>query len=256
MVLISAHLIIGLLILIGFRLGRIDSHQGRLGPVLVGWWYRRLTALLGLQIHTRGTLARRSLLVANHISWMDIPVIGSLDRVSFLSKAEVRQWPLIGWMAEQLGTLFIERGNHQAADLTQHISAQVREQQSVVIFAEGTTGDGHQLKRFYPRLLAAAQQPGIDVQPVALRYGNNTNPDPIAPFIGDDNLIAHLWRVLCQAQIQVEVHCLQVITGVGSDRRSLASECERRIADALGVQPPTALSRRPSRGNNPPEAPS
>jgi 1-acyl-sn-glycerol-3-phosphate acyltransferase len=65
----------------------------------------------------------------------------------------------------------------------------MREQRPVVIFAEGTTSDGRQLRGFYPRLLAAGQQPGVDVQPVAIRYGTNAEPDLVAPFINDDALI-------------------------------------------------------------------
>lgn len=232
---IGVHLCIGAFIILGLALWRAVGGTGSASPVVVCWWYRQLTPMLGLKVQAQGLPANQALLVSNHISWLDVPVLGSLAPMTFLSKAEVRQWPIIGWMSAQIGTLFIKRGGHQTSELIDHITATVREQQPVVIFPEGTTSDGHLLRRFHPRLLAAAQQPHIDVQPVAIRYGTNTNPDPTAPFIDDDTLIAHLWHILCQSQIEVEVRFLEAIVTADIDRRTLASACETQIARALGL---------------------
>ncbi|MFW6258853.1 MAG: lysophospholipid acyltransferase family protein [Halochromatium sp.] len=227
--------LLGAAIVLGMGLWRRLGGSGAATPAIVQWWFRRVTPILGLRIHVEGEQARSALIVANHISWLDIPVLGALGPVGFLSKAEIRQWPLIGWMAAQIGTLFITRGGNQTAALIQRIETRMREQRPVVIFAEGTTSDGRQLRGFYPRLLAAGQQPGIDVQPVAIRYGTNAEPDPIAPFIDDDALIPNVWRVLCQPRTQVQVHFLPPIVGAGMDRRALASQCETLIAQALEV---------------------
>lgn len=231
---IGGHLCVGAFIILGLALWRAIGGSISTSPVVVCWWYRQLTPMLGLKVQAQGLPADHALLVANHISWLDVPVLGSLAPMTFLSKAEVRQWPIIGWMSAQIGTLFIKRGGHQTAELIDHIAATVREQQPVVIFPEGTTSNGHQLRRFHPRLLAAAQQPHIDVQPVAIRYGTNANPDPTAPFIGDDTLLAHLWRILGQSQIEVEVRFLEVIATADVDRRTLANACELHIARTLG----------------------
>ncbi len=229
-----AHILLGALIVLGMALWR---RLGRSTPTsaMVQWWFQRLTPILGLRIRADGQQAKSALIIANHISWMDIPVLGALGPVGFLSKAEIRQWPLIGWMGAQIGTLFINRGGHQTADLIKCIEARMREQRPVVIFAEGTTSDGRQLRGLYPRLLAAGQQPGVDVQPVAIRYGTNAEPDLIAPFIDDDTLIPNLWRVLCQPSTQVQVHFLAPIVGADLDRRTLATQCETQIAQALEV---------------------
>ncbi|WP_462322434.1 lysophospholipid acyltransferase family protein [Halochromatium sp.] len=244
---VGGHLSIGALIVVGLALWRVLGGSARTNPAIVCWWYRHLRPMLSLEVRVQGQIAQRALLVSNHISWLDIPVLGSLAPMTFLSKSEVRQWPMIGWMSAQVGTLFIKRGGHQTSELIERIAARVLEQQPVVIFPEGTTSNGLKLRRFHPRLLAAAQQPHIDVQPVAIRYGSNAEPDPIAPFIDDDTLIAHLWRVLCQPKTEVEVRFLELVVTAGTDRRALAANCELRIAQALGlsvIAGPTTSQRR------------
>jgi 1-acyl-sn-glycerol-3-phosphate acyltransferase len=228
------HLLIGGTLLLGFALWRASGRPPRPQPRIVRWWHRRLLPLLGVEIaETQGEPATPALIVANHVSWLDIPVLGSLAETDFLSKSEVRKWPLIGWMSAQAGTLFIKRGGHQTQSLTEQIETRVRQGKPVVIFAEGTTSDGRQVRRFFPRLLASARETGAPVQPVAIRYGSNAEPDPIAPFIGDDNLIAHGWRVLRQPGTRAIVHFLEPIASSGIDRRTLASRCRNAIAAAL-----------------------
>jgi len=232
---IIGHLLLGAIIVAGWSLARLLGRRSGASPVVVCWWYQRLVPMLGLRIQVVGAAAERALLIANHISWLDVPVLGSIGDISFLSKDEVRRWPLIGWMSAQVGTLFIKRGGNQTAALIEQIQARVSQGQPVVIFPEGTTSDGLRLRRFHPRLMAAAQQPGIDAQPVTIRYGEPAQPDLIAPFIGNDTLLAHLWRVLCQPRIEVRVEFLSPVSGDGLDRRALATRCQDAIAEALGV---------------------
>lgn len=232
--LVAYHLM-GVFILLSLAFWHRLGGSGASNPAIVQWWFQRVTPILGLQIGVAGDRAKSALIVANHISWLDIPVLGSLRPVGFLSKAEVRHWPVIGWMSAQIGTLFIKRGGSQTAELVEHIGARVREQRPVVIFAEGTTSDGRQLRAFYPRLLAAGQQPGVDVQPVAIRYGTNAEPDLVAPFIDNDGLIPSLWRILCRPRTRVQVNFLTPIVGTDMDRRKLASHCETQIARVLNV---------------------
>lgn len=232
---IIGHLLLGAFIVVGWTLARSLGRRNGASPAVVCWWYRRLIPMLGLRVRVVGAPAERALLIANHISWLDIPVLGSIGDISFLSKDEIRRWPLIGWMSEQVGTLFIKRGGHQTAELIEQIQARVSQGQPVVIFPEGTTSDGRRLRRFHPRLMAPALQPGIDAQPLTIRYGDHAEPDRIAPFIGDDALLPHLWRVLCQPQIGVQVEFLSRVSSVGMDRRALARVCQDQIALALGV---------------------
>ena len=206
-------------------------------PAVVSWWHRRLCRTLDLRIVVDGDLTPGALLVANHVSWLDIPVLGAQAELAFLAKSEVRAWPLIGWMAAVAGTLFIDRGGNQAAELSARIGERLAAGVPVVIFPEGTTTDGRALARFHPRLLAAGQQAGVRVQPVALRYGAEPLPDPIAPFVGNDDLLSHLARLLAHPGLMVRVSFLPPVDAVGLDRRRLAEHCRVAIAARLDPSP-------------------
>lgn len=210
---------------LGYRIAWLDR--------LVCWWHQRLLRCLGVRVRADGVVVGGNLLVANHVSWLDIPVIGSQASSRFLSKAEVRRWPLIGWMSELAGTVFITRGAHQIANVVEGIHAHLQAGQPVVIFPEGTTSDGREVLRFHPRLFAICQQTGVAVQPVVLHYGSGPEPDPVAPFLGDDTLVAHLWRLLRHPGLEVRVSFLAPIPAADLDRRRIADEARRVIAARL-----------------------
>ncbi|MEA3273872.1 MAG: lysophospholipid acyltransferase family protein [Pseudomonadota bacterium] len=180
--------------------------------------------------------------VANHVSWLDIPVIGAQARIGFLSKTEVKDWPLIGWMAEIADTLFIARGANQTGAVIPHIAERVRFGRRLVIFPEGTTTDGARLQRFHPRLLAAGQLSGVRVQPVALRYGTSAAPDPVAPFVGDDALLTHLARLVCHPGLRVRIHFLPPLDGRALSRGRISEHCRLAIARDLGIETSAHLS--------------
>lgn len=215
----------------GERFGRRPRWTAR----AVRWWYGRVCHDLGLRVEVVGAPAPNALLVANHVSWLDIPALGAQGEIGFLSKAEVRDWPVVGWMAAVAGTLFIERGANQTAELTEAIGERVRTGRPVVIFPEGTTSDGTGLLRFHPRLFGSGQQAGVVIQPVALRYGKGPAPDPVAPFIGRDTLLAHLARLLGHASLDVRIQFLAPIDPSRADRRQLAAQARAAIARALGL---------------------
>jgi 1-acyl-sn-glycerol-3-phosphate acyltransferase len=230
---------------LGCRISWLDA--------LVRWWYRRLLRCLDVSVQADGAVAGTTLLVANHISWLDIPVIGSQGNMRFLSKAEVRRWPLIGWMSELAGTVFIARGANRVGDVIEGVCTRIQAGQPVVIFPEGTTSDGRHVRRFHPRLFAICQQTGLSVQPVALRYGSGREPDPVAPFVGDDTLAAHLWRLLRHPGLDVRVSFLTPIPVAALDRRRLADETRRAIAARLALHgsEPAGRPGIPRRGKAP-----
>lgn len=230
--LLTAFLLVALLIAPARARGRRFAQA----PALSRWWYRRLCRILRLRLVVTGELAPGVLLVANHVSWLDIPVLGAQGDLCFLSKAEIRAWPLIGWMAEVLGTLFISRGAHQARGLAEQIAARARDGQVVVIFPEATTSDGSWLRPFHPRLFAAAQDSGAALQPVAIRYGEPDQRDPIAPFIDADQPGPHLRRVLRHPGIRVEARFLPLIPSQGLDRKAMARACREAIGASLGLE--------------------
>ncbi|EIC22473.1 lysophospholipid acyltransferase family protein [Thiorhodovibrio frisius] len=221
-------------------------------PQFVRWWHARLCRILALEITLCGQLSERALVVANHISWLDIPVLGAQGSVGFLSKAEVRRWPVIGWMAAVSGTVFIERGAHRFADAIAALRARIAAGFAVVIFPEGTTSDGTAVRRFLPRLFAVAQPAAdtgggeaepIRLQPVALRYGSGPQPDTIAPYIDDDTLVCHLWQVLKHPGIAVRVTFLPSIDARGQGRRQLADQARAAILNALERETASNIGR-------------
>lgn len=161
---------------------------------------------LGLRVRQQGMPASGPvLLVSNHISWSDIPVLGGTTPLRFLSKAEVGRWPIIGWLARQAGTLFIVRGSGKAREAKQEITSTLSGGQSVLIFPEGTTSTGLSVLPFHSRLLQAAPDAGVAMQGISIAYTRHGRPDHLAPFIGDDEFQSHLPRLLRHPAVDVTI---------------------------------------------------
>ncbi|MEA3292233.1 MAG: lysophospholipid acyltransferase family protein [Pseudomonadota bacterium] len=146
-----------------------------------------------------------TLIVSNHISWLDIHLIGARWPVVFLAKSSVRRWPVIGWLAARSGTLFIERGSG-ANKAVKEIGDSLQSGQSVVLFPEGRTSDGNSVGRFHARLFQAVLDNSSPLRPLALRYLTvGGEHDQRASFAGDVNLLQSLWRVLRGGRIHAEI---------------------------------------------------
>ncbi len=234
-------------IAVGQRLGLKASLERRQRWTCL--FMKRLVAALPFDVQVRGPLPQRPMLwVSNHVSWTDIPLLGMLMPLSFLSKAEVRQWPLAGWLAQQAGTLFIRRGGGDSERLREQIARQLGLARPLLIFPEGTTTSGHALRTFHGRLLAPAIDRGVAVQPVAIQYLRECQIDPVAPFVGDDDLVAHLLRLFAQPRAQVCIHLLPPIGTVGKERALLAMQAQQAIHLALyGFENVEAAPRRQTR---------
>ena len=244
------HLTTGAIIALYIRLRSSIGRRPVWVPQAVRWWHGRLCRALGLRLRIEGCVEPDCLLVGNHISWLDIPIVGAQHEVAFLSKSEVRGWPLIGWMAEIAGTLFIERGAHQADRIAARIVAEVAHGRPLMIFPEGTTSEGHCVRRFHPRLFSVARESGIRIQPVAIGYrrGEDPTPDPRAPYVDDDTLIANLWQIVRHPDLVAYVQFLPPLqTDDEATRRSLAESSRLAIVAALGLEPENDRRRRPDR---------
>lgn len=201
---------------------------------LCRWFLARLSAALPYDIRLTGALPAQPMLwLANHLSWADIAILGMLQPMAFLAKSEVRQWPLLGWLAAEAGTQFIRRGGSDSGALKRLLSAELQQGRNLLIFPEGTTTDGATLRTFHSRLLACAIETATPIQPVAIRYLRGGQADPIAPFIGDDDLLAHLFRLLAADVAVVEVQLLEPIASHGMERNRLGRACHAAIAEAL-----------------------
>lgn len=247
--LILAHLITGATLALAIvALSRCGRRPSWIAAV-VRWWHRRLCAILGLRIRLSGQLAPGCLLIANHISWLDIPIIGAQGEIGFLAKAQIRDWPLIGWLAEIAGTHFIERGANRIQDVSAALREDLGQGRTLMIFPEGTTSDGTRVLRFHPRLFALAQETGLAIQPIALAYrqGHGDMPDTIAPFVGDDTLVAHLLRVIRHPDLVADIRFLPPIAVTQqSQRRVLAETSRRAIVASLGMPEEIERSRTPA----------
>lgn len=236
---VAAHVVVGLGLAVAVAWGpahRLDR------PRLARWWHTQLLRLLHVRVVVRGAVhAGGHLSVANHVSWLDIPVLASLSPTRFVAKAEIRDWPLAGQLASASGALYLRRGHHHARTLLDRIVPLLVQQQSVTLFAEGTTTDGHRLQAFHARLFAAAIEAERPVQPVALRYEATPDGREIAPFIGDDDLLRHLLRVLREPELCVSVQYGAPLAP-GSDRSQLAAATQQAVEALLGLAPAAASS--------------
>ena len=198
-------------------------------------WYRRVLDCIGVRVAVRGESPREPcLVVGNHISWLDILVLGSALPVVFLSKSEIGRWPVIGRLARAGGTLFIARGRAGAARRSiDEIGRALGRGQSVLVFPEGTTGDGRRVGRFYPRLFAAAVESGRPVRPVALRYPHPQGVHPKVHYTGRDLLVPSVLRVLGCRDLRAEVRIGAPLAAAGRERRELAAAARAAVAAAV-----------------------
>jgi 1-acyl-sn-glycerol-3-phosphate acyltransferase len=205
---------------------------------LTRWFLARLSGALPFEVEVRGELPQGPhLWVGNHVSWTDIPLLGQLLPISFLSKAEVRTWPLAGWLAHKAGTLFIRRGSGDSKLLARQLHRHLEARRQLLIFPEGTTTDGQQVRTFHGRLLTGAIEAGVPLQPVAIRYRRDGEIDLIAPFIGDDDLPSHLLRLFRAERAVVEIQLLTPIASHGQERNALARQAQRAVQVALFGEP-------------------
>jgi len=204
----------------------------------VGRWCARTLRSLGIVLHAAGTpRSGATLLVANHISWLDILAINAVQPARFVSKTDVHGWPLIGWLVACGGTLFIERERKRDALRVVHQVAQaLTAGDTVAMFPEGTTSEGHMVLPFHANLLQAAIATETPVQPVALRFCDASHPvSPAAAYVGDTSLAQSLWWVVMARGLQAHVAWLPPQETRQLERRALAEKLRSQIGQALSV---------------------
>ena len=204
---------------------------------MIASWSRGILTLLNVSVRVNGQPEQRGpmLVVINHISWLDVLVMLAAQPVCFVSKSEIRHWPLIGWLATNAGTLYIERDKRRDAMRVVHqIAEALRSSQMIAIFPEGTTSDGKQLLPFHANLLQAAVSAGSLVQPVALRFLESSGELSMSPvYIGDDTLLTSVWRMLCAEPVTAQLDFLPPVQMDGLDRRTLAAQLQALISAQL-----------------------
>ncbi|MDA5094930.1 lysophospholipid acyltransferase family protein [Aliiroseovarius sp. KMU-50] len=234
----------GLLILILVRLIErpICGHDRPVTPYLTQFVCRSAFAILGIPFKARGQQMReKGAVVANHGSWLDIFSLNAKKRVYFVSKAEVANWPGIGWLAKATGTVFIKRDRKEAASQIEIFRERLSLGHKLLFFPEGTSSDARRVLPFKSTLFAAFFAPELRefmwVQPVTVRYFAPEGEDPrFYGWWGDMEFAPHLLQTLAarrQGRVEVVYHDPVKVTDFAS-RKALAAHCETEIRAGLG----------------------
>ena len=216
----------------------VHLHFPKLSPeqteARVQVWSQQLLALWGIHLKVLGqpAVSGPMLLVANHISWLDIVVMHAARHCRFVSKSDVKAWPLIGTLATGCDTLFIERTNRRdAMRMVRDMTQALQNGDVLAIFPEGTTSDGLTLLPFHANLIQAAIAAEAPVQPTAMKFiDQQSGQISLAPcYIGDDTLLGSVWRTLTSDGIEAVVHFGQPQTADGRDRRAWAHDLRAEV---------------------------
>jgi 1-acyl-sn-glycerol-3-phosphate acyltransferase len=203
-------------------------------------WSQQLLALWGIHLKVLGqpAVSGPMLLVANHISWLDIVVMHAARHCRFVSKSDIQRWPLIGTLAGGCDTLFIERTNRRdAMRVVRDMTQALQNGDVVAIFPEGTTSDGLSLLPFHANLIQAAIAADAPVQPMAMKFiDRQSGQISLAPcYIGDDTLLGSVWRTLTSEGIEAVVHFGEPQTAQGRDRRAWAHALREEVMRLNGA---------------------
>ena len=212
-------------------------------------WSRQLLAILHVKLDvcdTPDALPARCLIASNHISWLDIFVVNAVLPATFVAKADVAHWPLVGWLCTRAGTLYIERGSKSAARrANQNIVRMLEAGSLVAICPEGTTSYGDELLPFHAALFQPAVDANAQVQPVTLCYRDaKALLCKGAAYVGDDSLVDSVWAIVSTRHMTASVKFSPPINSAGLARRDLARATEAAIATALGVSAPVRAAEK------------
>ncbi len=205
-------------------------------------WSARLLRILAIHLEISGTppigATAPVMIVANHVSWLDIYAINTVRAARFIAKSEVRRWPVIGWLCGQAGTFFVERARKRhTAQINEQVAAALMQGDTVAVFPEGTTTAGDVVLPFHASLLQPALKCDALLYPVAIRY---TRADGSlcseADYAGDKSIAGSLRLMATQPVIRARLQFLPPLTCVGRPRHELAREAARLIAGALGLE--------------------
>lgn len=228
-----AHGLHGVLIVL-WRFPRLSPQQRH---DRIAWWAAGMLRALGLTLHVQGRLRPGAkLLVANHVSWLDIMAVHALcPEARFVSKSEVQDWLLVNRLVASAETLYLQREKRRdALRVVHHMAEALAGGGTVAVFPEATTGDGRTLLPFHANLLQAAISTATPVQPLALRYADAEHAVSIAAqFLGETTLTQSLWRLACAERLVVHVIVLPLRPTADIERRPLAAALRAEIDAAL-----------------------
>lgn len=217
------------------RIGAFREPPREKLPHYIQTFCRKMAGSFGVKIVPIEPVPQHhGLWVSNHVSWMDIPVVGSVSPAFFLSKAEIGEWPVFGKLAQAAGTVFIERGSGDTGSVATQIASFLNEGFSVIFFPEATTTDGTKIKRIHGTLLQAAIDTGVPIQPLVLCYVNKDGElSKELPYYGKLTMKDSLKMVLDSRQITAYVLPLEPLDPNGHNKSQLTNLLQQRMQDGL-----------------------
>ncbi|MFD2366800.1 lysophospholipid acyltransferase family protein [Pseudoduganella sp. GCM10020061] len=202
-------------------------------------WSRRLLGICGVRLTpVDGAPAlAHALVVANHVSWLDIFVINALYPSRFVAKAEIRRWPVVGWLVAMAGTVFIARGNRRdLRHVFKGLVASLQTGERVAFFPEGETAPPGVVLPFHANLFEAAIDAKVPVQPFALKYVDAGGAlHHAVDFTGDTTFVDSVMKILRADGLEAQLACLEPIEAAGAHRRDLAQAARAEIESAMAA---------------------
>jgi len=212
------------------------------------WWCAGVAWAAALDVRVEGTAQtgpQAVLFVVNHVSYFDIPAVGSVLDAAFVAKSEVADWPLFGWFSRLTGTVFIPRRPHRSGEQVALLRRRLARGENLILFPEGTNSDGTGVLPFKSSLLAIAVPdpagPPVAVQPVSLAYTRTRRGEPLTgtrrdlfAWVGFDDMFPHLWRALGSAGAEVRLVFHEPLAmAAAADRKQLTRAAEARVAEGV-----------------------
>ncbi len=198
-------------------------------------WAARFLTCIGVILEVRGNCRQPVplMIVANHISWLDIPSLHAVRFCRFVAKADLRHWPVIGMMADRAGTLFIERASRRdAMRVVHHMAESLLAGDVLAVFPEGTTSDGARVMPFHANLFQAAISADVPVQPVLIQYLDAATglPTSVPSYVGDEHFLSSFLRTLGTSGLLVRIHLGEPQPVEARDRRLLATHLRAAVS--------------------------
>ncbi len=231
---VACHIIYGILLACFFpALGQNIQRR------ILKYWSCKLLDILRVRIQAHGCFHQADLharlLVANHVSWLDVIALNAIAPACFVAKSEVRSWPLLGWLCHRVGTMFIKRDiRRDTVRINCKISGMLQQGECVALFPEGTSTEGGLPGHFHSSLLQGAIDINSAICPVAIHYHDGAGKaNSNAAYVGDMSFVQSLWKILCSSSLHVSMFYLPPLPCTGKNRRLLASQAHASIHIAL-----------------------
>lgn len=223
-------------VLLQGRVGHAVVLGGRsLAERVLNSWSGFTCRVFGIRTEVFGEpLTGPVLIVANHISWADIQALHSVAAMSFVGKAEIAEWPLMGYLASKGKTIYHRRGSHDSANgVVEQMLARLADGGRVAIFPEGGILPGDHIKRFHARMFKVAVESGCPIQPVMIRYVRKGKVDPDVTFLAGENFVQNIVRLMGRPTCTAQLWFLPSFAPHNQPRRMLAARAEEAVKQAF-----------------------